>query len=139
MKLKTIPTFLFALSMGMAPSVFANGSAYHNQDRDRMTDRESADANNMNRNKKSTFSTYGNNSKTMMNKDMVKQVQEKLKDNNFSVGKVDGIYGPKTRSALMDYQRSEDLNVTGRLNRETLDSLGIDSSNFSSSNEMYSE
>src|SRR5690606_2340740 len=90
-------------------------------------------------NTKSTASTYGNNAKTMMNKDMVKEVQEKLKDNNFSVGRVDGIYGPKTRSALMDYQRSEELEVTGRLNRETLDCLGVDSSKFSSGLDMYSE
>lgn len=138
MKLKKIPTLLFALSLGISTSLFANDGAYHQQDRDKMNKRDNSD---MSRsfNTKSTSSTYGNNAKTMMNKDIVKKVQEKLEDNNFSVGSVDGIYGPKTRSALMDYQRSEDLEVTGRLNRETLDSLGVDSANFRSGRDMYSE
>lgn len=139
MKMKKTGAFLFALAMGMAPTVFANDSAYHKQDLDKMNERDSANINNRNYNARSAVSKYGNNSKTMMNKDVVKQVQEKLNDNNFSVGKSDGIYGPKTRSALMDYQRSEDLEVTGRLNRETLDSLGIESSAFRSGSDMYSE
>lgn len=76
-----------------------------------------------------------------MNRDLVKEVQEKLNDRNFTSGKADGIYGPRTSAAIRDYQRSENLQVTGRLNQETLEAMDIDydASKHGNLNQIYSE
>ena len=58
----------------------------------------------------------------------VRMVQEKLKDKGFDPGPVDGVWGPRTASALAAYQRKENLTVTKRLDRETLDKLAVTSS-----------
>lgn len=55
----------------------------------------------------------------------VRVVQEKLKDKGFDPGPVDGVWGPRTASALADFQRKENLTVTKRLDRETLDKLAV--------------
>jgi peptidoglycan hydrolase-like protein with peptidoglycan-binding domain len=38
---------------------------------------------------------------------------------------IDGKMGPNTKAALREYQRDENLAVTGTLDTETLDSLGL--------------
>lgn len=68
-----------------------------------------------------------------------RQVQEKLNDSNFPVGRVDGMSGPKTTEAIRNYQRSQNLEVTGRLNQETLDRMDIDYSNDVPANQRLSE
>lgn len=55
----------------------------------------------------------------------VRMVQEKLKDKGFDPGPVDGVWGSRTASALAEYQRKENLTVTRRLDRETLDKLAV--------------
>lgn len=55
----------------------------------------------------------------------VRMVQEKLKDKGFDPGPVDGVWGPRTASALGAYQRKESLTVTKRMDRETLDKLAV--------------
>jgi SH3 domain-containing YSC84-like protein 1 len=54
-----------------------------------------------------------------------KTLQEALKAKGFYDGGVDGIVGPKTREALRDYQKSEGLPVTGRLDAATAEKLGV--------------
>ena len=58
----------------------------------------------------------------------VKQVQEDLKDKGYYDGSIDGILGPKTRDALRQYQKKENLAGDGRLTRETWDHLNAGSS-----------
>ncbi|HYC43941.1 MAG TPA: peptidoglycan-binding domain-containing protein [Burkholderiales bacterium] len=60
------------------------------------------------------------------NADVVRKVQEKLNAAGHDVGPVDGIAGPRTAQALRSYQQSKGLSATGRLDQETLASLGID-------------
>jgi peptidoglycan hydrolase-like protein with peptidoglycan-binding domain len=55
----------------------------------------------------------------------IREVQRKLADRGYRPGTPDGVMGRATRSALMEFQRSENLAVTGRPNRETLAALGI--------------
>ena len=52
-------------------------------------------------------------------------VQEKLKDKGFDPGPADGVWGPRTASALGDFQRKENMTVTRRLDRETLTKLAL--------------
>jgi hyperosmotically inducible protein len=56
----------------------------------------------------------------------IKAAQETLKGNGLDPGPVDGIMGPKTASALREYQKQNGLRVTGRLDAETMAKLGID-------------
>jgi peptidoglycan hydrolase-like protein with peptidoglycan-binding domain len=57
----------------------------------------------------------------------VRHLQQQLKDDGFYTGKVDGLYGPKTQAAIKQFQRKHNLAVTGRLDRETRDKMGITS------------
>ena len=55
----------------------------------------------------------------------VKSMQVALKDKGFDPGPADGVMGPRTRAALMDYQRKEGLTPTGRWDDETAMKLGM--------------
>jgi peptidoglycan hydrolase-like protein with peptidoglycan-binding domain len=50
----------------------------------------------------------------------VKQIQSQLQAQGLYNGPIDGIIGPKTRSALAQYQRKEGLNQTAALDADTL-------------------
>jgi hyperosmotically inducible protein len=55
----------------------------------------------------------------------VAAMQQALKDKGFDPGPVDGIEGPKTVSAIKDYQKSENVTMTGRLDPGTAAKLGM--------------
>ncbi len=55
----------------------------------------------------------------------VSEVQESLRDKGYYHGQVDGVLGPQTREAIRQYQKSENLPVTGRLDGETAGTLGV--------------
>lgn len=55
--------------------------------------------------------------------EMVAEVQGELQRLGYDVGRVDGIWGERTRRALTEFQRDRDLAVTGRIDRETLATL----------------
>jgi len=61
----------------------------------------------------------------MKNRQVVRQVQEKLKQEGYQVGPVDGVWGPKTQSAVREFQQAEGLEATGELDQETLAALEI--------------
>jgi peptidoglycan hydrolase-like protein with peptidoglycan-binding domain len=52
-------------------------------------------------------------------------MQQALKDKGFDPGPVDGIEGPKTVSALKDYQKAENVTMTGKLDPGTAAKLGM--------------
>jgi len=52
-------------------------------------------------------------------------MQQALKDKGFDPGTMDGVMGPKTVSALRDYQKSQNLTTTGRLDGDTSAKLGV--------------
>jgi peptidoglycan hydrolase-like protein with peptidoglycan-binding domain len=66
-------------------------------------------------------------------KDKVKAVQEALKGKGFDPGEADGVLGPKTGQALRDFQKSQNLQVTGRIDDKTASALGVDAGGVSSS------
>lgn len=59
-----------------------------------------------------------------MDQQTVRQVQQALSDKGHNPGPIDGIMGPRTRSALQDYQRAQNITGTG-LDSRTLESLGV--------------
>jgi hypothetical protein len=55
----------------------------------------------------------------------VSRLQARLGDLGFSPGTIDGIYGPRTEQAVMAFQRSRGLPVTGVVGPDTRRALGI--------------
>jgi peptidoglycan hydrolase-like protein with peptidoglycan-binding domain len=55
----------------------------------------------------------------------VEQVQQSLSDKGYYHGRADGVIGPQTRAGIREYQKSERLPVTGRLDAETAGKLGV--------------
>jgi len=53
------------------------------------------------------------------------QVQRKLKRLGYYDGGIDGDIGPATRRAIRGYQEENGLEITGRIDRSLLRSLGI--------------
>lgn len=64
-------------------------------------------------------------------KNDVKLVQQKLKNWGYYKGSVDGIYGPKTISAVKYFQRRNGLVADGIVGNKTLSAMGISSSKLS--------
>src|SRR5690606_38196208 len=56
----------------------------------------------------------------------VRELQMALRDAGHDPGEIDGIWGPRTRSALRDFQEAEGLNATGRLDQQTAQALNLD-------------
>jgi peptidoglycan hydrolase-like protein with peptidoglycan-binding domain len=71
--------------------------------------------------------------KTGMGSHRVKEAQQKLKDDGEYQGQVDGKLGPKTASAVKQYQQKTGLKQTGRLDRDTMSKLGVTSTTGSGS------
>lgn len=57
--------------------------------------------------------------------DEVIQLQSKLKSLGFEPGTVDGDFGPKTTTAVIDFQKSNGLPGDGVVGQQTLDALGL--------------
>jgi hyperosmotically inducible protein len=55
--------------------------------------------------------------------DEVRAMQDALKDRGFDPGPSDGVMGPRTAGALREYQKAENLRVTGQLDARTVSSL----------------
>jgi hyperosmotically inducible protein len=55
----------------------------------------------------------------------VMAMQQALNDKGFNPGPIDGTQGPRTTSALKDYQKAENLTVTGTMDHDTAVKLGM--------------
>ena len=55
----------------------------------------------------------------------VRQVQKMLNDRGFRTGGVDGQMGPQTQAALVNFQKAEKQQPTGKLDKSTLAALGV--------------
>jgi hypothetical protein len=60
-----------------------------------------------------------------LSRDELRQVQMFLKEKGFDVGTVDGVLGPRTRNALLAFQRRQGLEVTGKIDQPTMTALGM--------------
>jgi hypothetical protein len=56
---------------------------------------------------------------------MVQAVQTRLLNLGYYNGSIDGVFGPSTRDAVAKFQIANQLNVTGSLSPDTLQSLGL--------------
>lgn len=66
-------------------------------------------------------------------KETIYSVQEALNNNGYKCGTPDGIIGKKTKAAIKEYQKDNDLKVTGSINKTLLKLLGITETKASAS------
>jgi peptidoglycan hydrolase-like protein with peptidoglycan-binding domain len=64
-----------------------------------------------------------------LSKEQVREIQTNLDKDGFSAKRVDGIWGPETRDALMNFQKTKNLPGNGELNQQTLAALGVNLNN----------
>jgi|SRR5271165_6666038 len=55
----------------------------------------------------------------------VNKMQQTLQDKGHYRGRVDGVFGLRTRASIRAYQKAENLPVTGQLDKETARKLGV--------------
>jgi len=67
----------------------------------------------------------GEQKSAVLNQQDIKKVQETLHDKGYYAGKVDGVMGSQTRAGIRQYQKSENLPVTGRLDAATAGKFGV--------------
>ena len=56
------------------------------------------------------------------------QIQQALREQGHDPGEIDGLMGPRTRSALKEFQTAQGLEATGRSDAKTLAALGVEAS-----------
>jgi peptidoglycan hydrolase-like protein with peptidoglycan-binding domain len=70
----------------------------------------------------------------------VKQMQQSLSNKGHYRGKVDGAIGLRTRASIRAYQKAENLRITGQVDTQTADGLGVTpESNWGSSRDVGPE
>jgi peptidoglycan hydrolase-like protein with peptidoglycan-binding domain len=72
-----------------------------------------------------SLSTSASVTVTSVSRERVMIMQRELAERGFYDGKIDGIAGPETRSALREFQNRNGLAATGELNASTADALGM--------------
>ena len=55
----------------------------------------------------------------------IKKMQETLRNKGHHRGKVDGVFGLRTRASIRAYQKAENLPITGQLATQTAGKLGV--------------
>jgi peptidoglycan hydrolase-like protein with peptidoglycan-binding domain len=58
-------------------------------------------------------------------KDEIKKVQETLRTKGYYEGKVDGVFGLRTRASIRAYQKAENLPITGQVDPRTAAGLAV--------------
>lgn len=131
--------------VGIAPAWSAGSSSFSSSDQSQpgsmrlSSGSSSTDSGNATDSGSSTSSgTMRRRSGGMARQGNVKQVQEALKDKGFDPGPIDGVMGQKTQEALRSFQQSKNIKVTGRLDSETAQQLGVGSSTSGSSSSTRS-
>jgi peptidoglycan hydrolase-like protein with peptidoglycan-binding domain len=77
--------------------------------------------------------------KQALSRDEVKKLQEALKAKGEDPGSMDGVMGRKTHAALKAFQKANGLKMTGTLNHETAEKLGVQLAATTGTQEMKAE
>jgi peptidoglycan hydrolase-like protein with peptidoglycan-binding domain len=72
------------------------------------------------------------------NDESVQQAQVRLKELGYDPGSMDGIWGPRTKSAVEKFQADKGLKITGGLDEPTRNALGIQNKPVTSALPKYS-
>ena len=63
----------------------------------------------------------------------IRDIQNALKQKGFASGRVDGLWGPHTETALRDFQKGHAMQASGQVDQQSLSALGLDTSKFATS------
>ena len=55
----------------------------------------------------------------------VEAMQQNLQDRGHYHGKIDGVFGLRTRASIREFQKAENLAITGQLDLQTARKLGV--------------
>jgi sporulation protein YlmC with PRC-barrel domain len=69
-------------------------------------------------------------SASQLNVEQIRKVQQKLNQEGFHAGQVDGKWSSETQSAIRNFQQSKGMKATGQLDERTLDELGLEADEF---------
>jgi len=58
----------------------------------------------------------------------VRNVQQALQNKGYDVGAIDGMMGPRTQSALREFQQQQGLSSSGRIDAQTMSALDVQAS-----------
>jgi peptidoglycan hydrolase-like protein with peptidoglycan-binding domain len=58
-------------------------------------------------------------------KNEITKMQETLRDKGYYSGKVDGLFGLRTRAGIRAYQKAENFPITGQVDSRTAEGLGV--------------
>ncbi|MBC7905913.1 MAG: peptidoglycan-binding protein [Rhodospirillaceae bacterium] len=70
---------------------------------------------------------YSGQQSSQLDQNTARQVQQQLQQQGYDVGQVDGIWGQKSRQALMNFQRDQNMQATGQPDQQTMAALGVES------------
>jgi peptidoglycan hydrolase-like protein with peptidoglycan-binding domain len=101
----------FALAMGLSGLVYADEGDHH------VVKVQTGSA------------SPGQATSVSVSREQTMAMQRALTARNLYQGPVDGVWGPKTESALRNFQTQSGLEATGELNESTARALGIDAPN----------
>lgn len=76
--------------------------------------------------KRGAMASHSGAPKVALNQDQVRSVQQNLTDRGYDPGNVDGRWGPRTQTALRDFQRDQNIQANGRPSSQTLAALGVE-------------
>ncbi len=64
----------------------------------------------------------------------VRQIQQRLKEWDYYKGSIDGIYGTKTRAAVIKFQKAHNITADGICGKKTLELIGLPTGEDTSTN-----
>lgn len=65
---------------------------------------------------------------SQLDQNTARQVQQQLQSQGYNVGQIDGVWGPRSRQALIDFQRDQNIRTSGRPDQQTMAALGLEPS-----------
>jgi peptidoglycan hydrolase-like protein with peptidoglycan-binding domain len=113
----------FALMMGVSGMAYAGGGGHAPRDNEKDVHIESQTT-------QSSAAKAGTHGHAVMSREQTQEMQRALTARNLYQGDIDGVWGPKTESALRNFQTQSGLEATGELNDSTAQALGLDMSRF---------
>lgn len=68
---------------------------------------------------------FGTETHQELTSDQIQQAQQKLQQEGYDPGPIDGQWSPQTQTALKEFQQAKNLPVTGQLDQQTMQELDI--------------
>jgi peptidoglycan hydrolase-like protein with peptidoglycan-binding domain len=65
-----------------------------------------------------------------LSQNQIRQIQTALNNAGFNVGRADGNWGQRSRTALRNFEQSKGIQPTGQINQQALRQLGLNSNQF---------